>query len=93
MWCAALLCLGPYDLVLSIQNRNLQIKPGVEYIVKNKFVNLEGDIPKGADAIIGYDGDFFDVIASKSEQIKKNALLLLVISVRMISTLCGSNLV
>ena len=93
MWCAALLCLGPYDLVLSIQNRNLQIKPGVEYIVKNKFVNLEGDIPKGADAIIGYDGDFFDVIASKSEQIKKNDLLLLVISVSMISMLCGSNLV
>ena len=50
-------------------------------------------IPKGADAIIGYDGDFFDVIASKSEQIKKNDLLLLVISVRMISMLCGSNLV
>ena len=63
--CSALLCLGTYYLVLSIQYTRAQIKPEVEYNVYNRFVNLGTVIPKGADAINGYDGDFFDAIASK----------------------------
>lgn len=63
--CSAMLWLGTYYLVLSIQYCDRQIKPDVEYNVKNRFVNREGPIPKGEDAINGCDGDFFDAIASK----------------------------